>query len=53
MLHHNTFYCVEQAEWAIFKYIEIYYNRKRKHSSNAYMAPAFFEINWRTFYKVA
>lgn len=53
MIHHTTFYCVEQAERAIFKYIEIYYNRKRKHSSNAYKAPALFEEKWRAFYKVA
>ncbi len=43
----------KEAERAIFKYIEIYYNRKRKHSSNAYKAPALFEEKWRAFYKVA
>lgn len=53
MIYHNTFYCVEQAERALFSYIEIYYNRQRKHSSNAYMAPALFEKIWWDVQNVA
>jgi putative transposase len=32
-----------EAKTAIFEYIEIYYNRKRKHSSLAYLSPAQYE----------
>lgn len=35
----------QQAHEAIFEYIEVYYNRKRRHSSLNYMAPNTFEIN--------
>lgn len=33
----------EQAEKEIFKYIELYYNTKRIHSSLGYISPAQFE----------
>lgn len=33
----------EEAKSAIFEYIEVFYNRKRLHSSNDYMAPEKFE----------
>lgn len=32
-----------EAKTAIFEYIEIYYNRKRRHSSLAYLSPAQYE----------
>jgi putative transposase len=32
-----------EAKTAIFEYIEIYYNRKRKHSSLAYLSPVQYE----------
>ena len=36
----------------IFDYIEVFYNRQRRHSSNGYLSPADFEKqvakkNWR------
>jgi len=34
----------EQAKTSIFEYIEIYYNRKRSHSSLGYLSPVEFEI---------
>lgn len=35
----------QQAHEAIFEYIEVYYNRKRRHSALNYMAPNTFENN--------
>ncbi|MEN8136575.1 MAG: IS3 family transposase, partial [Thermodesulfobacteriota bacterium] len=33
MIHHNKFQNVAEAEQALFNYIEVYYNRRRKHST--------------------
>ena len=33
----------EQARQSLFEYIEVFYNRQRRHSSAAYVAPAEFE----------
>jgi len=33
-------------EKALFNYIEIYYNRRRRHSTNGYQTPALFESEW-------
>ncbi|AQZ49051.1 hypothetical protein B5S25_07860 [Paenibacillus larvae subsp. pulvifaciens] len=38
-----TFQTPEQARKEIFKYIELYYNTKRMHSSLDYLAPIEFE----------
>ena len=43
LVHHEDFETREEAEQAIFEYIEIYYNRQRKHSNNGYLAPLKFE----------
>ncbi|RKY34149.1 MAG: IS3 family transposase, partial [Candidatus Omnitrophota bacterium] len=40
----------EEAKKSIFKYIEIYYNGKRMHSSIGYMSPEEFE-NLHSFSK--
>lgn len=32
-----------EAEFALFQYIEIYYNRRRKHSTNGWLSPTEFE----------
>lgn len=34
----------EQAQQEIFKYIELYYNTKRIHSTLGYLSPAQFEL---------
>lgn len=36
----------EQAKQSIFEYIEVFYNRKRRHSTLGYLAPATFEKQW-------
>ncbi len=44
MIHHFKFQNVAEAEQAIFNYIEVYYNRRRKHSTNGYKSPANYEL---------
>jgi len=46
LIHHCKFQNVAEAERTIFNYIEVYYNRQRKHSTNGYKAPAFYELEW-------
>lgn len=44
LIFHEDFKTREQAQKAIFEYIEVFYNRVRLHSSNDYMSPADFEL---------
>lgn len=46
LTHHCKFQSVQEAEQALFSYIEGYYNRRRKHSTNGYKSPANFEMEW-------
>ena len=46
LIHHCKFQNVAEAELALFNYIEVYYNRQRKHSTNGYMTPALYELEW-------
>ncbi len=39
LIYQNRFKTWCQARIAIFEYIEIWYNRKRKHSALGYLAP--------------
>jgi transposase InsO family protein len=43
LIYHEKFITRAQANEKIFEYIEIFYNRKRIHSSNNYMSPCEFE----------
>ncbi len=43
LIHHEVFFTRSQANEKIFEYIEIFYNRKRLHSSNDYMSPSEYE----------
>lgn len=43
LTYHCKFKTREEAKKIIFEYIEVFYNRKRLHSANDYMAPAVFE----------
>jgi putative transposase len=49
---HNKFKDQQKAELALFRYIEVYYNRRRRHSSNGWMSPAEYE-NRRDVQKLA
>ena len=37
----------EQDKRSIFEYIEVFYNRKRLHSTLKYMSPVVFEKQWQ------
>ena len=43
LIHHEDFQTREEAHKAIFEYIEVFYNRQRKHSTNGYLAPFVYE----------
>ncbi len=43
LIQHSNFETPKQAQQDIFKYIELYYNTKRMHSSFGYISPAQFE----------
>ena len=38
----------EQAQTAVFEYIEVFYNRQRCHSANGYLAPLAYEQALKT-----
>ncbi len=46
LLYHEHFFTVKEAEQELFNYIEVYYNRRRQHSTNNYNSPAIFEEQW-------
>ena len=49
MVHHRPFATRTEAEAAIQEYIEIFYNRQRRHSRLGYLAPAVFaQSYWRS-----
>lgn len=43
LVHHVKLTTREETKKIIFEYIEVFYNRKRLHSANDYMAPVMFE----------
>jgi putative transposase len=46
---HVYFECYEtreQAKKSIFEYVEVFYNRKRRHSTLGYVSPEAFEMEW-------
>ena len=53
LIFHRRFKDKNEAEQALFNYIEAYYNRRRRHSSNGYQSPAMFENEWDKKKKVA
>ena len=46
LIYHDSYQTRYQAEIAVFEYIEVWYNRKRLHSSLGYVAPMEFELNY-------
>ena len=42
-VYHEKFTTRAQAKQVIFEYIEVFYNRKRRHSNNNYLSPVEFE----------
>jgi putative transposase len=47
MVHHQNFATRAEAEGAIREYIEVFYNRKRRHSRIGYLSPVVFAKNFR------
>ena len=47
MIHHQRYATRANAEAAIKEYIEIFYNRQRRHSRLGYVSPASFAENFR------
>lgn len=43
LCHHERYVTRAQAKQAIFEYIEVFYNRKRRHSTIGYVAPLKYE----------
>ena len=43
LVHHCDYQTHAEARQSIFKYIEFFYNRRRRHSAIAYMTPADYE----------
>ncbi len=43
VLNERYFKTYEEAKTCIFEYIEVFYNRERRHSSIEYMSPVEFE----------
>ena len=53
LVYHNRFLNKADAEQALFNYIEVYYNRRRRHSTNGYKSPASYEAEWKKMENVA
>ena len=47
MVHHQNFETRAEAECAIREYIEVFYNRQRRHSRIGYLSPVVFAKNFR------
>ncbi len=43
LVHHQQYATRQQARQSIFEYVEVFYNRKRLHSSLGYVSPESFE----------
>ena len=44
LIHHEDFQTREEARRAIFEYIEVFYNRVRRHSTLGYISPLEYEL---------
>jgi transposase InsO family protein len=44
LTHHETFVTREDAKQTLFEYIEVFYNRKRRHSALGYCSPVEYEV---------
>jgi putative transposase len=44
LTHHEQFDTIEAARLKVFDYIEVFYNRQRKHQALNYCSPAQFEM---------
>lgn len=45
LVHREKYQTIEEARLSIFEYIEVYYNRRRRHSALDYRSPEQFELD--------
>jgi transposase InsO family protein len=45
-VHRTAYHSHDEARQSLFEYLEIFYNRQRRHSSLGYLSPAAFEQQW-------
>jgi putative transposase len=45
LVHHEDYQTREEAQASIFEYIEVFYNRQRRHSTLGYQSPAEYELS--------
>ena len=43
LIHHRRYQSRDEARCDIFEYIEVFYNRERRHSSLGYLSPEAYE----------
>jgi transposase InsO family protein len=43
LIHHRQYHTREEAKQEIFEYLEVFYNRQRRHSTLGHRSPAEFE----------
>lgn len=48
LIHLEEFDTHEQAQTAVFEYVEVFYNRQRCHSANGYLTPLAYEQTLKT-----
>ena len=46
LIHHHTYATRNDARLALFEYLEVFYNRKRRHSALDYVSPAEYEATF-------
>jgi len=51
--HHQRYATREEARRDTFEYIEVFYNRSRRHSASGYQSPAAFYNAWLDQLKLA
>ena len=53
LVHRTRFRTREEARWAIFEYIEVWYNRQRRHSPLGYITPEQARRNFTSLTNIA
>ena len=46
LTHHRRYRTREEAKQNIFEYVEVFYNRQRRHSSIGYQAPLTYDATY-------
>jgi transposase InsO family protein len=47
LIYAENYKTIETAQAGIFEYIEMFYNRMRRHSANGYMSPYAYEQQYK------